>query len=97
MSLNGVKTEKDITGPVALFLRKRAKMSQQVFWKSVGVSQSTGCSYEKGERASRILPPVRTLLFARYVAGLPIDASTKEGVKVLRDLAKMAAKPPESV
>lgn len=90
MSIFNVKTEKDITGTVARELRKRAHMTQREFWNSVNVGQSAGCSYELG-RAAQILPSVRTLLFARYVAGLPIDASTKDGVRKLRNLAKLQA------
>lgn len=91
MELENIHSEADITGEVARNLRVSLGLPQHKFWKAVGVSQSAGCRFENG-RGEEIVPPVRILLFARYVAGLPIDASTPDGVKHLKRLAQVATR-----
>lgn len=82
-----IKTEADIDGTFALHVRKKLKLTQHQFWNPVGVSQSAGCRFET-VRNEKMVAPIRILLFARYVAGLDLDASTMEGVKRLRKLAQ---------
>lgn len=83
-----IKTEADIDGVAAKVVRKKLGLNQRVFWSAVGVSQAAGCRFETG-RGEHITPSVRILLFARYWAGLEVDASTTAGVKKLRQLAKL--------
>lgn len=83
-----IKTESDVTGDVAKGLRKAAGLTQVAFWGSVGVTQTAGCKYEAGYAVPR---PVRILVFAAYVAGLRIDASTAEGAERLARLGRLQA------
>jgi transcriptional regulator with XRE-family HTH domain len=71
-----VKTESDINGAVALSLRSGRGESQEVFWGRIGVTQAGGCRYERGRNIPR---PVRLLVFASYVAGIPLDSRKEEG------------------
>jgi hypothetical protein len=87
--LSQVKTEAQVTGPLAKVLRKNLKHSQSRFWSAIGITQSGGCRYELGEQP--IPQPVRILIFARYIAGLEIDASTRKGAAELVRLAHLQA------
>jgi len=89
MELSNIKSDQDITGEVALALRKRAKLPQNKFWPSVGVKQSSGCLCELGK--SPISEPVRKLIYAIYVAGIVMDSSTPAGAAQLDQLAKLQA------
>jgi hypothetical protein len=82
-----IKTEKDIDGDVAKAKRKELGLSQPKFWGPVGVSQTHGSLFET-KRSTRLTTPIRILLFARYFAGLDIDASTEEGAAGLVRLAQ---------
>lgn len=81
-----IKTEQDIDGATAYWLRRRAGLQQRQFWQSVGMTQSTGCRCENGAPISK---PVRTLIYAQYVAGLTIDATTERGAAELVRLASI--------
>lgn len=81
-----IKTEADINGDVARKLREQSGLTQRVFWNSLGLTQSGGCRYEGGHAIPK---PVRILLFAVYVAGLKIEAGSKEGADELRRLATL--------
>lgn len=85
--MNEVKTEKDIDGAAARAKRLELKIKQKPFWAAVGVGQTGGSKFET-ERSNRLTKPVRILLFARYFAGLEIDATTPEGVVELSRLAQ---------
>lgn len=87
--LDRPQTEDQITGTIAKVLRKSLKHSQWRFWNAVGVTQSGGCRYEQEEMS--IPQPVRILIFARYIAGLEIDASTTQGARELVRLAHLQA------
>lgn len=84
-----IRTEEDINAASAIWLRERAKEPQHTFWPRVGVKQATGCRYEGG--FSKIPKPVRRLLFATYVAGVDLDASTPYGGEKVMRLAHMQA------
>lgn len=83
-----VKTETDITGAAAKALREQAGLTQRAFWEPMGITQSGGCRYEAGHPVPR---PIRILVFANYVAGLRIDASTTEGAASLVRLGRLQA------
>jgi transcriptional regulator with XRE-family HTH domain len=83
-----IKTESDVTGAVARRLREQADLSQKAFWGPIGITQSAGCRYENGQRLPR---PIRILVFANYVAGLRIDASTPDGASRLSRLGLLQA------
>lgn len=83
-----IKSEKDMTGALAKTLRKSLGLSQPAFWLPVGVSQPSASRYER-ERDTIAAEPVRILLFARYVAGVDIDASTPEGIDRLKRLGRL--------
>lgn len=82
-----IRTESDISGSVAKALREGRGDSQDVFWGRVGIKQSGGFAYESGR--SPIPKYVRLTLFAIYVAGLELDATTAEGVAAMRRLATL--------
>ena len=79
-----IKTDRDITGPVAKELRTKLGLSQPAFWGPVGVKQSVASKYESG---LRLPDSVRSMLFIRYVAGIEHSPSTQEGAQALRKLA----------
>lgn len=81
-----INTEADINGTAAKALREGRGESQDVFWGRVGISQSGGWRYEKGTPIPKY---VRILLFAVYVAGIDIDASTPEGADELKTLGAL--------
>lgn len=83
-----VKNEEGVTAEVAKALRREAKLPQWKFWAAVGVNQASGCRYEN-DKLERIPRSVRILLFAIYVVGLDIDATTEEGVARLFRLAQV--------
>jgi transcriptional regulator with XRE-family HTH domain len=83
-----IETEKDVTGEAAKYLREQSGLTQKVFWSSIGLTQSGGCRYENGQSVPK---PVRILIFANYVAGFKIDATTPDGVCGLLRLAKIQA------
>lgn len=85
-STNMVKSQKQITGAEAKALRIQEGLSQREFWEAVGVSQPAGCRYE---RSKHIPAPVRILIFAIYVIGIRIDASTPEGIEHMKTLASL--------
>jgi transcriptional regulator with XRE-family HTH domain len=83
-----ILTENDITGSAAKGLRERAGMRQKAFWASLGLTQSGGSRYEQGQTIPR---SIRILMFAMYVAGVNVDATTEEGAAELIRLAKLQA------
>lgn len=85
-----MKNIEEVTGDKIKDLRKKIKMPQHQFWPAIGVSQPTGCRYES-ELCNQIPEPIRILLFARYVVGLPVE-NTPEGVEGMLKLAKIPNK-----
>lgn len=83
-----IKTEKDVTGDAAKFLRLQAGENQKTFWSSIGLTQSGGSRYESGQRIPK---PVRMLIFLRYVAGLKLDLSSLEGAAQIVRIANLQA------
>lgn len=83
-----IKTEKDINGAAAAYLRNRAGQTQKAFWTHIGITQSGGCRYENG---ATIPKPVRTLIFLQHVAGIQIDASSEAGAQAMIRLGKLQA------
>lgn len=83
-------TEKDISGPVAKAMREAAGMTQNAFWKPIGVHQSVSSKYEAG--ITKIPRSVRILIVANYVAGMKIDTTTGDGVAALERLGTLQAK-----
>lgn len=83
-----IHSEKDITGVAAKHLREQANLTQKAFWNSLGLTQSGGSRYEQGQALPK---PIRILLFAIYVAGLRLDASTDSGAAGLHRLAQIQA------
>ncbi|HEX5362372.1 MAG TPA: hypothetical protein VFW49_15000 [Fluviicoccus sp.] len=81
-----IHTEADIDGAAAKALRESRDESQDVFWSRVGITQSGGWRYEQGTPIPKY---VRILLFAIYVAGIDIDASTPEGADELKTLGAL--------
>lgn len=81
-----IHTEADIDGAAAKALRESRDESQDVFWSRVGITQSGGWRYEQGTPIPKY---VRILLFAIYVAGIDIDASTPEGAEALKRVASL--------
>lgn len=57
-------------------LRESRNESQKVFWGALGISLSTGCSYEKGR--SPIPTETKRLLFLHYGLGIPTDCESEE-------------------
>lgn len=82
-----IKTEADVDGATSKALRKAAGEPQHIFWDRVGVSQPAGYGYESGRNP--IPKHVRLMLFAIYVAGLKLDATTAEGVAAMKRLATL--------
>lgn len=83
-----IKTEQGITGPVAYEIRTKARLTQRQFWGAIGISQARGSRFES-ETTQRITKSIRMLVFARYVAGLELDASTAESAARLVRLAQV--------
>jgi len=83
-----IKTEKDVTGPAAKHLRELHSLSQKAFWVPLGITQSGGSRYEGKDKLPRI---VRIMIYAMYVAGIKIDASTPEGAAELCKLGSAQA------
>lgn len=83
-----IKTEQQIDGAAAKYLREKAGMSQKAFWGEFGMTQSGGCRYENG---SPMPKTIRTMIFMKHVAGLSIDATTDDGAEALFRLAKLQA------
>jgi transcriptional regulator with XRE-family HTH domain len=81
-----IPTEKEITGVVAKQLREDAGLTQKEFWCPLGLTQSGGSRYEQGKA---IPMPTRILIFAAYVAGIRLNASTAAGAAQLVRLAKL--------
>lgn len=90
MEISEIKSASDITGPVAKLLRKRAKLAQDTFWSSVGLSQASGCLCERG-KTHAISEPVRMLIYTIYVAGVSLDPNTPAGTEQLDRLAQLQA------
>jgi transcriptional regulator with XRE-family HTH domain len=86
--MHQIRTEQDVTGEAAKALRESCGLSQKAFWSVVGLTQSGGCRYERGNRLPK---PIRILLFITYVAELKIDASTPTGAADIRRLAQLQA------
>lgn len=84
-----IRSDKEINGVTAKWLRSREKMSQSKFWAMVGVSQSCGSQYEHGSR--KIPAPVQKQLFMVYEAGIRFDTSTTQGADALREFAQQRA------
>jgi transcriptional regulator with XRE-family HTH domain len=82
-----ILSEHDVTGAAARELRKAAGLSQEQFWSRVGVSQASGCRYER--QTAEIPPPVRILIAAVHVASLNLDASTPQALQRLKALGAM--------
>mgnify|MGYP003406894391 CR=1 FL=1 len=61
------KTAKFVIDPRAV--RRQRGLNQQVFWPSIGVTQSGGSRYESGRRMPK---PVRELLRIVHVEGIPL-------------------------
>ncbi len=69
-----MSTQIDTISPERLKeIREASGLSQVRFWGAIGVKQSAGSDYEKGQRMPE---PVRRLLVMHYVAGIPTDATT---------------------
>lgn len=83
-----IASEKDINGAAAKALREQAGLTQKAFWNAMGITQSGGSRYEQVQTIPR---PVRILIYAMYVAGIRIDASTKPGTDHLLKLAQLQA------
>lgn len=73
-----IATENDITPDVAKWLRERAGLPQNEFWRSVASNPASGCRYEQGDTIPR---SVRRLIFLTYVAEQPTDASDRDGAE----------------
>lgn len=87
-----IRTERDITSAVALELRKASGLTQSDFWEGVGSSQGSGHLFEK-DRRKNIPKPIRTLIFLKHVAGMPVDVGTEDGAaSVVRYGQEVAAK-----
>lgn len=86
--MHEIRTEQDVTGAAARSMRESCGLSQKAFWSAVGLTQSGGCRYERGNRLPK---PIRILLFITYVARLKIDASSPAGADELCKLASMQA------
>lgn len=83
-----ITTEKELDGPAAKQLREAAGLTQKDFWTQFGVTQSGGSRYEQGQQIPK---PLRILIFASYVAGVRLDASSATGAAELARLAKLQA------
>lgn len=70
------------SGKSVLELRKRLAMSQAVFWRHVGVTQSGGSRYESGRT-----PPKQVLWALHFVYG-----SEKEAQELLAQLRQPVTK-----
>jgi hypothetical protein len=87
-----VKTEQDITPEVALELRNQSGLSQREFWEGVGSNQSSGHWFENNKRKS-IPKPIRTLIFLRHVAHMPVSVSDEDSAAaVVKYGTEVAAK-----
>ena len=54
----------------------------------MGLTQSGGSRYEQGQRVPR---PIRILIYTMYVAGIQVDATSKDGIDRLFRLAQLQA------
>lgn len=82
-----MKNIDEVEGGKVREVRKALGLSQAKFWIPIGVSQPSGHRFET-ERHERIPELVRLLVFAKYVAGLPVD-NTPEGAKAMVRLGKL--------
>lgn len=89
-----MKTVDEVTGQKMREVRQAMKMPQHQFWPAVGVSQPSGARLETTYSDS-IPEPVRILLFARYVAGLPVGSSDTSA-KAMIQLGKLHRKEQKS-
>lgn len=64
------KRDSEITGHVARKIRQELGLSQAEFWGAIGIRRETGNNYE---RRGRLTEPVRLLVFAHYIAGIPVN------------------------
>lgn len=78
-----MKNIDEVEGTKVRALRKSLGLSQVKFWIPLGVSQPSGHRMES-ERADRIPEMVRLLVFARYVAGLPVDTNPKNASAMVK-------------
>lgn len=85
-------TENEITGKEAKAIRERLGMTQRQFWKPLRVAQSVASRYESNLNGVEIPASVKTLLIATHVAGMTIDATSKEGVAELMRMGAMQGK-----
>lgn len=83
-----IRTEQEIDGAKLKRLREQAGLSQKAFWTPIGITQPAGCRYENGSPMPR---SIRILVYANYVAGLRIDASSQEGAERLMRLGILQA------
>ena len=81
-----IRTDSDISGPIAKGMRLKLGLSQPDFWGAVRVKQSIASKYESG---LRLPDPIKLLLFIRYVAGVNLDPGTPAGAASLRRLGKI--------
>ena len=81
-----IKTEADICCDAVKQLRAESGETLEKFWGRVGIKRSGGYRYENGTPIPRY---VRITLFAIYVAGVEIDASTIDGAEALKQLAAL--------
>lgn len=61
-----------VCGIAARNIRLDLGRSQEQFWGAIGVRRETGKNYEQH---GRIPEPVQRLVFARYIAGIPVDSA----------------------
>lgn len=78
-----IKTEQEITPEVALELRTKSGLSQREFWEGVGSNQSSGHWFESNKRKA-IPKPIRTLIFLKHVAQMPVSVSDEENATSVR-------------
>lgn len=87
-----IRTEQDITSATALELRKASGLNQTEFWEGVGSNQGSGHLFENNKRKG-IPKPIRTLIFLKHVAGMPVGVSTEgEAASVVKYGKEVAAK-----
>lgn len=83
-----ITTEQELDGPATKQLREAAGLTQRDFWTPFGVTQSGGSRYEQGQALPK---PLRILIYANYIAGIRLDASSAAGAAELARLAKLQA------
>ena len=84
--MHEIRTEQDVTGEAAKALRESCGLSQKAFWSAVGLTQSGGCRYERGNRLPK--PSCQHLI---QEGKNPAEQKERQNKAVIHDLERREA------